>query len=135
MCKSSWLVLCIIVAACCRCNNFQFYCKFYCKFYCCDPSFRSVETAVPFSTNCGPKCTKCSVCGQERLQFATPLSVRRYLVSFRRYSDISDQVANLAQMSMFLDRQLSWRRGSIFLIQFYNLGSPSNTCQNLVTIG
>jgi len=32
-----------VEAACCSCNNFEFYCKFYCKFYCsCDPSLMRV---------------------------------------------------------------------------------------------
>ena len=55
----------------------------------------SVETLVPFFVVCGPKFTKLNAHAHVQERFATPSSVRRYLVLFWIHS--FDFVQNWAQ--------------------------------------
>ena len=89
----------------------------------------SVETPVIFFAVCGPKFTKLVMHTQERLQFATPFSVRRYLVSFRRHSrSCCELVQNLPEILRFLERRFFSGGGAPnFLPNFINSSYP-RTC-------
>jgi len=66
----------------------------------------------PIFTVCGPKLTKLNAYAQERLQFAKLFSVRRFLVSFRRYSRSSSEVVQtVSQILMFWGRHFRGRGG------------------------
>ena len=94
----------------------------------------SVETPVIFFTVCGPKFTTLIPCAHDRLQFAVPFSVRRYLVSFGRYSWSSFEIVRNSPPNLTF-WVAKFFGGPKFPTQFYKFGSPSNTiCQNLVTI-
>jgi len=74
-----------------------------------------VDTPVLFFAVCRPKFTQLSAHAQHNLQFPTPFSVRRYLVSFRRYSRSSCQVVrNLPQNLTFWGRQFYGGRATNF---------------------
>ena len=72
---------------------------------------------------------------QKRLQFASPFSVRRYRLSFLRYSRSRCQVVRLLCPNFDVFRPpFFWGEGPKFLTQFHKFGSPSRMCYNLVTI-
>ena len=93
----------------------------------------SVETAILFFCCLWTKVhqIECTCAGEIAVaELAVPFSVRRY--SFR------DQVRKLSEICpklwCFWAANFSVLEGPKFLTQFYKLGSPSNMCENLVTI-
>jgi len=71
-------------------------------------SIELVEMKVLFFAVCGPKFTKFGVHVGEWLQFSTPFSDRRHLVSVRRYSRSNREIRNFDVFGP----QIFWGRDS-----------------------